>query len=153
VRPPGGSWSIARDYATAPTYAWPGGSAPGPYAFEVDVRPLGSSAVYDAVFNITYSVVACSAATLTASPATPQASGTQVVLAGSATCLGTPEYRFWIRAPGGSWKIVQDFAPGATYTWVTTGLAPGAYALEVDVRNHGAVVTYETVANIPFTLS
>jgi spore germination protein YaaH len=153
ARPPGGSWTIVRDYTASPTYVWPGGTTPGPYAFEVDVRALGSSVVYDAVANTTYTVNACSGATLTAGPASPQAHGTQIVLTGSATCLGTPEYRFWIKAPTGSWTIVQDFAPGATYTWVTTALAPGLYQLEVDVRNKGASAVYETVANIPFTLS
>jgi spore germination protein YaaH len=153
VRPPNGSWSIARDYATAPAYSWPGGSVPGSYAFEVDVRGLGSSTVYDAVARSTYAVVACSAAALTANPASPQTHGTQIVLTASATCLGTPEYRFWIRAPGGSWRIVQDFAPGPTFTWTTTSLAAGTYQLEVDVRNHGAGATYETVMNIPFVLS
>jgi hypothetical protein len=114
---------------------------------------LGSSSAYDAVANATYVVAACSVAGLTANPASPQAHGTQILLTGTATCLGTPEYRFWIRAPGGSWSIVQDFAPGATFTWTTTGLAAGTYQLEVDVRNHGAAATYETVASIPFVLS
>jgi Y_Y_Y domain len=76
-----------------------------------------------------------------------------VVFTGSATCVGTPEYRFWILAPGGKWTIVADYSSSATYTWTTTGLPPGTYQFEVDVRNHGASATYETVKNLTFALS
>jgi hypothetical protein len=149
VRPPGGSWTIARDYSTVATFAWPGGSVAGTYSFEVDARALGSTVSYDAVKNMAYAVTACAAATLGANPASPQAHGTSVMLTGGAACLGTPEYRFWIRAPGGAWSIVQDYSPSSTFSW--TPAAAGTYQLEVDIRNLGSAATYETVANIPFT--
>jgi hypothetical protein len=149
ARAPGGSWGMARDYATSSTYAWPGaGVAPGTYFFEVDVRALGSSAVYEAVANLTYALVACTGAGLTANPASPQAHGTQVVLTGSATCLATPEYRFWVRAPSGAWTIAQDYSPTSTFTWTA-----GTYQVEVDVRDQGAGATYETVANVSFVVT
>jgi hypothetical protein len=148
VRAPGGSWTIARDYATSPTYAWPGGAAAGTYSLEVDVRALGSSVTYEVVANMTYAVTGCSAAALSVAPTSPQAHGTQVVLTGSATCLGTPEYRFWVRAPGGSWTIAQDYSPISTFAW--TPATAGTYQVEVDVRDQGAGATYETVANISF---
>jgi len=152
VRAPGGSWKIARDYASSPTFTWSGGAAAGSYSFEVDARVLGSSVPYDAVHNITYAVVGCTAASLNAAPASPQAAGTQVILTGGATCLGTAEYRFWVRSPGGSWNVVQAYGSGNTFTWTTTGLVPGTYQLEVDVRNQGASATYETVKNISFVV-
>jgi spore germination protein YaaH len=148
ARAPGGSWGMARDYATSATSVWPGGVAAGTYSYEVDVRALGSSATYEAVANITYALVACTGASLTPNPTSPQAHGTQVVLTGSATCLGTPEYRFWVRAPGGSWTIAQDYSPMSTFTW--TPAAAGTYQVEVDVRDQGAGATYETVANLSF---
>ncbi len=151
VRAPGGNWTIVRDYATSPTYAWPGGAEAGSYSLEVDVRALGSSVSYDVVANTTYAVTGCGAAALSAAPTSPQVHGTQVVLTGGAACLGTPEYRFWVRAPGGSWTIVQDYSPASTFTW--TPATAGTYQLEVDVRDHGAAATYETVANISFVVT
>jgi len=152
VRPPGGGWSIARDFSTTATYSWPGADVPGGYTFEVDVRARGSSVSYDAVKSLSYIEVACSGATLNADHTSPQPAGTTVIITGSATCLGTPQYRFWLQKPGGGWAIVQDYGGGATLTWNTTGLPPGVYRLEVDIRNQGTSVTYETVANITFTI-
>ena len=77
--------------------------------------------------------------------------GTQVTLTASASCPGTATYRFWVRAPGGAWQIVRDYATGSSFSW--TPLDPGAYALEVDVRNQGSDDAYETVANITYAVS
>ena len=153
VRPPGGGWYIARDYASSPTYAWPGGQVPGPYTFEVDVRVLGASVSYDAVKNLSYTLVACTGAGLSADHTSPQPAGTAIVLTGSASCAGTPQYRFWLQKPGGPWAVVQDYGSSPTFSWNTTGLAAGTYRLEVDVRDQGTTVTYETVANLTFNLS
>lgn len=152
VRPPGGAWSIVRDYNTTPTFSWPGGAAGGDYALEVDVRAHGSTVSYDAVKDITYTVSPCAAAQLSADHTSPQPIGTTVVFTGSATCLGTPQYRFWLQPPGGRWTIVQDYGSGATFSWNTTGLAAGTYRVEVDVRDTGASATYETVAWFSFTI-
>lgn len=151
VRAPGAGWTIVRDFAASPTYAWPGGGAAGTYLIEVDARALGSSVSYDVVANTTYAVTGCATAALTEAPTAPQVHGTPVVLTGAAACLGTPEYRFWVRAPGGSWTIVQDYSSMKTFTW--TPATAGTYQLEVDVRNQGASATYETVANDSFVVT
>ena len=153
IRPPGGAWKIVQDYGSGSTYTLTASSPSGAYGLEVDIRNQGSTAVYETVANLTYLFDACSGAKLTSSVASPQAHGTTVVLTGSATCLGTPQYRFWVRAPGGSWTIVQDYSSASSFTWSTAGKAPGTYALEVDVRDQGATSSYETVANVTFVLS
>jgi hypothetical protein len=153
VQSPGGPWVVARDYATSPTFVWSGGANPGPYGIEVDVRALGSSVSYEAVKGLTYSVVACSGASLSADHTSPQAAGTTVVFTGAASCLGTPQYRFWLQKPGGAWTVVQVYGASATFSWNTAGLAPGIYHLEVDVRNQGTSVSYETVSNVTFSVS
>jgi hypothetical protein len=152
VQSPGGPWVVARDYATSPTFTWSGSGTPGVFGIEVDVRALGSSISYDAVKNLTYPVVACSGATLNADHTSPQAAGTTVIFTGAASCLGTPQYRFWLQKPGGAWVVVQDYGAAATFSWNTTGLAPGIYHLEVDARNQGTSVTYETVSNLTYTI-
>jgi len=150
---PGSRWSMVRDYSTANTYQWRGGGVPGTYRFEVDVRSLGSTAVYDVVYNTTYTISGCTGATISADQVSPQPAGTTIVFTGSATCLGTPQYRFWVSAPGGPWTIVQDYSPSATFSWTTSGKPRGTYRIEVDVRDVGASNVYETVANTTFALS
>jgi len=154
VRPPGGAWYIAQNYGTLNTFSWKASGAPGAYYIEVDVRDASSTASYDAVNNITYTVNGCTAAKLTTDKTSPQLTGTaSVTLTGSATCPGAAEYRFWVRAPGGAWHVVQEYSPTATYMWNTSSVAAGTYYLEVDVRDQGSVSSYETVANATFTLS
>jgi len=151
--PSGGAWIMVRDYSTSNTYAWPGGGVPGSWRVEVDFRGLGETTAYDVTNATDVTLVACMSATLTADHTSGQARGTTIVFTGAASCMGTPQYRFWIKAPGGAWRIVQDYSPSATFSWSTTGLAAGSYQVEVDIRNQGASASYETVANTTFTLS
>jgi hypothetical protein len=154
IRFPGGSWRIVQDYGASSSYTW---HAPtltrGYYGLEVDVRTQGSTAPYDAVANQTFLIDACSAARITGDRPSPQTVGTSIVLSASATCAGTPEYRFWVRPPGGAWAIVRDYAAASTYTWSTTGTPAGTYGLEVDVRDAGSGAAYETVSNLNFVLT
>src|SRR5712692_3949904 len=50
---------------------------------------------------------ACTSANVSAAPASPQAAGTaSVVLTGSSSTCGHPEYQFYTQAPGGPWAAV-----------------------------------------------
>ncbi len=149
VRDPGSRWSMVRDYAAGNTYMWTQTGRAGVYSLEVDVRDASESVAYDVVANASYTVNGCTGAGLSPNPASPQAHGTAIMLTGSATCLGTPTYRFWVRAPGGAWQITRDYSTSSTLVW--TPAAAGTYSLEVDVRNQNATAVYETVANITFT--
>src|SRR5438045_5376542 len=95
ISPPGQLWSIVQDYSTTSTYAWTTTGAAGTYRLEVDVRDQTSSTAYDTVSNLSYTLVQCSSARITADKPSPQPAGTTVVLTGAAICAGTPEYRFW----------------------------------------------------------
>ena len=155
IRQPGGTWKIVQDYSQADTFSWtaPRTGLAGKYFLEVDVRDgtdPGAPA-YDKVANITYTLSGCTAAWLSANPASPQPHGTAVTLTGSATCLGTPTYRFWVRAPGGSWQIVRDYSTTATFVW--TPATAGTYSLEIDVRDQGATATYEGVSNLTYQVT
>jgi len=151
LQAPGGAWTIVQDYSPRSPFAWTATGAPGTYHLEADARS-GTTEPYDAVANLTYVLQPCSAASLASALASPQKPGASIVLTASATCLGVPEYRFWIRRPGASWTVVRDYSPSASYTWITTGLVSGSYALEVDVRNQGAAAPYEATFNMPFVL-
>jgi hypothetical protein len=142
---PGSRWRIVQDYGPASTYHWKAPATPGAYKFEVDVRDASETTVYDVVANLTYPVEGCSAVALAASRSSPQPHGTQVTLTGTATCPRTATYRFWVRAPGGKWQVIRDYATSDTATW-TPGIA-GTWSLEVDVRGQNSTTSYEAVFN------
>ena len=146
--PPGSKKRSASSFALNTT-----GKPAGYYGLEVDVRNSGSTAVYETVANLSYLVDACSGGKLAGSKASPQPRGATIVFSGSATCLGTPQYRFWVRAPGGSWTIAQDYGSSSSFSWNTTGKPAGSYGIEVDVRDQGSSASYETVANVTFVLT
>ena len=153
ISPPSGMWSMVQDYSSTNTYSWINTGADGTYRIEVDVRDASTTVVYDRVTSIIYVLTACTLAHLTPDKPSPQVHGTTITLTGSATCAGTPEYRFWVRDLSGKWTIAQDFSTSNQFRWSTTGLPPGVYGLEVDVRNQGSTATYETVANITFKVT
>ena len=74
---------------------------------------------------------ACTAATLTAAPASPQTSGTAIQLSATAATCANPRYQFWMLPPGGVWTDVQPYSTSPTYSWSTTGLAYGTYSFGV----------------------
>jgi hypothetical protein len=119
------------------------------------VHNHGATATYEAVANVSFtlSIPPCTSASLTTDKPSPHVHGTTVVLTGSATCAGAPEYRFWVRDLNGRWTIVKDYSSANTFSWNTTSLGPGTYGLEVDVRNQGSTTTYETVSNLTFAVS
>ena len=94
-----------------------------------------------------YTLKGCTAAILSANPATTT-HGSNVALSANATCPGSPTYRFWAKAPGGSWTVIQDYSTSNTKSWTPT--VAGTYSLEVDVRDQGSTDSYERVSNIQY---
>ncbi len=150
IRDPGRAWSMVQDYSAATTHSWPQTGLAGSYSLEVDVRDASETTVYDVVANGTYVVNGCSAAGLTANPPSGGAHGTLITLTATSTCPGTATYKFWIKAPGGSWTVVQPYGTGNTFSW--TPAIAGTYSLEVDVRDQGGTDTYEKVANLTYAV-
>jgi hypothetical protein len=151
VKDPGSRWSMVQNYSSSNTHLWTQTGAAGTYSLEVDVRDASEATAYDAVFNTTYTATPCSAASIVASPPNPQTRGTSITLTGSATCLGTPTYRFWVRAPGGAWQVIRDYSTSNTATW--TPAVAGTWSLEVDVRDQNATASYEAVSNTTYTVT
>jgi hypothetical protein len=94
----------------------------------------------------------CTSAALSASPVSPQASGTTVSLTASSTGCLNPEYKFWLLPPGGSWTAQTGFG-GNAFTWNTTGFASGVYQIGVWARNIGSRASYEAYFIGTYTLS
>jgi YD repeat-containing protein len=95
------------------------------------------------------------ALTLSASPPSPQADGTQVTFTGAASGgSGAAEYRFWRRSISeATWTIAQDYSTNATWNWDTTGLASGIYYIQVDARAAGSTAWSDASANTSYVIS
>jgi hypothetical protein len=149
VQPPGGAWAILQAYSAASTATWNTAGQPGgTFTFDVWARQSGSAASYEAHLSPTPTYVLqtgapCTAVTLTFNPASPATAGATIQLNALASGCPTPEYQFWIQAPGGQWTIVQPYGSASTFSWNTAGLPPGAYLFDVWVRQAGSSATWE----------
>ena len=153
VLPPGGIWTIAQDYGSAATFKWDTSHlAYGDYAISVHVRTSGTTVPYESFTSMPYSLRSCISTALTTDKASPQPTGTHVVLSGAATCDGPAQYRFMIQPPGGSSSVVQDFSSSAGYTWLGGG-AGGAYNVEVDAKSTAAPVSSMVSSQMVYTLT
>ena len=72
--------------------------------------------------------------------------------AASAGCTG-PRYEFWAQGPDGVWKAVRGWSTSNTFTWDSTGAAPGDYNFAVWADAPGSSNDYDVYATAPFSLS
>ena len=146
IRPPGGSWQIARAYSSSTTFSWDTtGLAPSDYLYTAWARDASSSGTQcsslgcnDAFFVAqTFALTSqpCTSVNDSPTPGSPQPSGTGVTFTATSTGCPHPLYQFWIRPPGGSWQIVKPYSSSTSFTWDTTGLAPGSYLYTAWVRD------------------
>src|SRR5439155_1571779 len=161
VQPPGGAWSLLQSYGATPTATWnTRWMAAGTYLFDVWARQSGSTADWEAHIspNPTYTLqapVVCTAVTWNAaSPASPQAPGTQVALNVSSTGCPNPVYQFWVQPQGGVWSILQPYSASASANWNTTGLATGTYEFDVWAKQCGSTADWQAYlpSNRTYTL-
>jgi hypothetical protein len=90
-------------------------------------------------------VVGCKSVTASYSPPSPTSIGTLVTVTGAASGCpnANPRYQFWLLPQGGTWSLVQSYSPSATYSWDTTGRAPGTYLFSVWARDASSAATYD----------
>jgi spore germination protein YaaH len=151
--PGAGSFTQVQGYGASNTLAWNTTGQPvGTYQFRVEARNLGSTVAYDTYAVTSFRLALCVTPTMSTDLAAPQLPGTPVTFTSAVTCQGTPEYRYWLLVPGGTWTIVQDYTPSATFRWDTTHLAYGDYDISVHVRTAGTTVPYESYSSIPYSL-
>ena len=155
VLAPGSStYALAQDYSTSGTFTWKtAGLKPGTYRFSVWARDAASSGAYSNsagswdVYNngAVYTLTTCGSVSVAVSPSSPRSAGTTVTL--TATAAGCPNanpvYRFSVLAPGATtYQVLQDYSTSNTYTWTTTGLAPGTYQFSVWARDASSSGAY-----------
>ena len=93
--------------------------------------------------------------TLSSNPSSPQNTGTTITWTASASCIdGTPEYKFYLRNPAGSWSLPQDWSTSPTLSWNTSNLKSGTYLVQVWTRRQGQTSALEGASpSAPFELT
>lgn len=156
--PPGGSWTIMQPFAGGSTWTWStAGYAQGTYQYGVWVKQTGSAATYDAYFIGTFQLAmpsaACTSATISSSPPSPQNAGAVIQFAATSTGCISPRYEFWEQAPGGAWTILQPYSSTTTFTWDSTTAGRGLYRFGVWVLQAGFAGSYDSYSLTSFVNS
>jgi polyvinyl alcohol dehydrogenase (cytochrome) len=150
---PGYGWQARQLYSAMATWSWDTNTWPlGTYQVGVWVKASASSAAYDAFFIGTFQldVSPCTSASISASPASPQAPGGAITFTVTSTDCTAPTYEFWrMPPPGSAWSVTQPYSGVATQTWSTTG-ASGPYRIGVWARQSGSPNSYDSYAILTF---
>ena len=122
----------------------------GTSAFQVWVRNAGSAAAYDAYTGTSFFTVGPSRpliVTLTADRP-PSAVGMETTWTATPDGGSGPlEYRFWRTPATGPWRVVRDWLPSPTFTWLPIPDDVGTAGVQVWVRHVGAATAYDAVAD------
>jgi len=147
LAPGASSWTVVQPYSSMNTFSWStAGKAAGTYQVAVWARDTNSTGIYgntfgrwDAVSFIPFTLVAptCTGLTLGAAPPAMTSVGSSPTFTATGPCPdANPVYQFFTLAPGaGSWTIAQAFSTSNTFSWSTTGKAPGGWQVAAWVRD------------------
>jgi hypothetical protein len=142
LRHPSGEWQVARPYGAVTTWEWDTvDEPPGSYYVKVETRPAGatdrngSRIVRVDLWPISPLGVALKSAQQTGD------NGDPVIVFRAEAEGGDPpfEYRYWLKAPGGSWVLVRNFGYDPEWTWFIGEAVPEPHHVQVDARSTGAV--------------
>jgi len=152
--PPGATgWTAKTGYGGA-NWLWDTtGLTPGVYGVGVWVRATGSSSQYESYWLGTYTLTFAYCANVSVSTFSmpPVAPGSTVPWSASAFGCGSPEYRFYVQAPGGAMTLKRDYGV-SSWLWDTTGLPVGTYQVGVWARQIGSTHAYDAFNQTTFRL-
>jgi hypothetical protein len=164
-RDPSGTWTLEQDYppggSGSATWVWDtAGAALGTHTIQVWARSAGSTAPWEAVQGTSYTIggpapdpVTEVTFTPAPSPASPSPAGDNVTFTALATGGVTPQYKFYLRDPSGTWTLEQDYpANSDTWLWLNTGAAEGTYTIQVWARSTGSAAAWEAVQGTSYTI-
>jgi hypothetical protein len=146
---------MKRPFSFDSTFAWNTSGLPsGAYKVHVWANQYGhSTALGEAIGEATVTLTGCTAAAV--SPAAPsQPAGSSFSFTASASTCSTPLYLFTLQKPGGTSVVTRGFSATPTWSWSTTGLAPGTYTVQAWANQQGALMTApESVGTSRVTLT
>ncbi len=156
MRTPAGAWGTIQPYSTSTTFQWnTNGLAAGTYTIQVRARSAGSTAPYQAVAQVNYTLNLTPVTAVSFSnifPTSPRLAGIPVYFQGRATGGVRPQYQFLVRTPTGVWSTAQGYSFRSAFFWDTRGLAAGPYVIQVRARSTGSTSRYEAVSQVNYTL-
>jgi len=155
VLPPGGTaYQLGQGYSTNSTFSWStSGIAPGSYRFSIWARDANSTGLSGNQFgrwdtydnNLVYALTSCSSISATVLPPSPSGVGRTITVTAQSMGCPTPNplYEFWVLPPGGTaYQLGQAFSTNSTFSWSTSGLAPGSYRFSVWARDANSSGAY-----------
>lgn len=140
----GSTWTMKQDYSTS-SWNWDTTGLPAAtYQVGVWARQKGSTRAYEAYGFDTFAVRsgACTSADLNPNVAAPQTPGASITFTATSNSCTTPKYEFWLQALDGTWSIKRGWG-AATWTWATSGYAPGTYQVGVWVKQAGSTAAHD----------
>ena len=142
---------VVQGWSSSNTWTWNPDRA-GEFRIVVDVRAHGeSSDTADASGSITMDVATapsgpasgartsqCSSMSVALSTRGTVVAGAQVTATATPYGCGAAEFRFQlVDLSSGVGLVMQDWGPSSAWTWDTTGVQAGRYAIRVDTRAYG----------------
>jgi hypothetical protein len=156
VKTPDLVWHMVRDYRPSDVYDWSTlNTQAGNYLLEVLVKNTGSLDPYESFTYIPYSMVLCSAPTLSTGAATsPYISGSgAITLTATGACAGGTRFEFFYQDTAGVWHVIgSGYGSSNTAVW-NADFRAGSYHFQVALRPVGSTAGYVTYTVIPFTLT
>jgi hypothetical protein len=162
----GGSWRIARDWSTDPTFVWPTSPADaGTSEIQVQVRdglhssPSGWDDDAGALFTVLRQNLPPTLVSLKPDKPSSQVAGTPIKWMAIASDPDREPvfYKFWLKGPstGEAWKIVQDWSTKNLWTWASLGSDRGAYTVYVYARDgkHNPATGYDSALGASYLLT
>jgi hypothetical protein len=144
--PPGGAWTVFRDWQSAPTATFQGSGPSGVWEIGVWARDAASTSSYDSYSIVTAVVGSCQEVSAsTGGMDTAYEGQTISVSAGTNTAcpLPSPEYQFWLLPPGGTWTVEQAYGGPAYWNWNTAGFSPGFYQYGLWAKSISSPAAYD----------
>ena len=124
------------------------------YRLKATLSGYADSAWVNAGNGCLVTIPPASAVTLTPSVASPATIGASVTFNAAASGgSGSYQYKFLLRAPGGTLNTARDYSSAASWSWNTTGLVAGSYQVVVYARNVGSTKNYETYRSLSYGLA
>jgi len=147
-----GVFHLIQAYSATSTATWNADYKAGTYQLLAEIRPVGSTAGYVTYVYVPFTLTGCGVPTLASDKSSPQVAGATVSWTATVTCSGTPQYAFYVESPAGIWTLAQPYSASNTFAW-NSPTTPGAYMVEVLVRNSGAAEDlWDNFLSAPFTL-
>lgn len=143
LRYPNGRWYNGRLFGGS-TWTWDTTALPkGAYLIRMVANQSGDTTSPEVYLDKTFTLTEpppCTSVGV-APPSLIQPAGSTVRLTARATGCPIALYKYWVQYPNGKWGTLRDFSTDPTFTWNTTGLAPGKYKVDVWATHPGHSMT------------